>query len=233
MNKTFLLIIIALVLGLIFPWARQRQSNAVLQTEMHSLQTQIKDLAGQVTSLRQMRQRTAPPQTIPVESPETGAELSRLRNEVDELHSRLAELGRHTASLSNQLAAARGENIPFVYADSTKRKDYAPAGYTTPQSAFQTLLWSISKLDARTFQASLTGGIAETFAPDFKELPEGVMHGGFRNGAMYKASGFRVLEETPISADETRLKVFLEGARTTVQPVFKRVNGEWKWSSNQ
>jgi hypothetical protein len=156
-----------------------------------------------------------------------------MRSEMNELQTRLAELGQATASLSNQLATARGDNIPFVYADATKRKDYIQAGYLTPQSAFQTLLWSISKLDAKAFQASLTGTMESVFARDFQELPEGVMPGGFRNGAMYKASGFRVLEETPLSADETRVKVFLEGARTTVTPVFKRVNGEWKWSRNE
>jgi hypothetical protein len=49
---------------------------------------------------------------------------------------------------------------------------------------------------------------------------------------MFKATGFRVLEETPVSQDEVHLKVFLEGSRETIKPVLQRIGGEWKWAGN-
>ena len=55
------------------------------------------------------------------------------------------------------------------------------------------------------------------------------MPGGYKNGALFRAAGYRVLEETPLSDDETRLKVFLEGRQNmALKLVFKKVNGEWK-----
>ena len=49
---------------------------------------------------------------------------------------------------------------------------------------------------------------------------------------MFKASGYRVLEETPLSDEELLLKVFLEGSRVMIKPVFKDL-GEWKWARNE
>jgi hypothetical protein len=47
---------------------------------------------------------------------------------------------------------------------------------------------------------------------------------------MFKAAGFRILEETPVSTEELRLKVFLEGTGVVIKPVFTNVGGEWKWA---
>jgi hypothetical protein len=58
------------------------------------------------------------------------------------------------------------------------------------------------------------------------------MPGGFKNGQMYRATGFRLLEQTAIAEDEVRTKIFLEGQNQVLKLVFKRVGGEWKWSSN-
>jgi hypothetical protein len=128
---------------------------------------------------------------------------------------------------------AKGADVPFIYADATRRRDYTFSGYTTPQSALQSVLWAITQMDAKAFQASLTGEVAAGFTSQFKDLPEGVMPGGFKNGAMFKASGFRILEETLLSEKELRLKVFLEGTRLVIKPVFRKVGGEWKWAWNE
>jgi hypothetical protein len=118
--------------------------------------------------------------------------------------------------------------------DSTKRKEYAFSGYAAPQAAFQSMLWAITQSDARVYRESLGGEMATMFAEQYKDMPEGVMPGGFKNGLMYKAAGFRVLEETPISDDETRLKVFLEGRQNIVlKPVFKKIGSEWKHIRNE
>ena len=79
----------------------------------------------------------------------------------------------------------------------------------------------------------ITGLLAEMFARQTKDLPEGEMPGGFKNGTMYRASGFRVLEEAPLSYDEARPKVFLEGRQSLVLKVaMKKVSSEWKTVRN-
>jgi len=121
-----------------------------------------------------------------------------------------------------------------VYPDSRRKKDYAFAGYAAPQSSLQSLLWAITQSDPKAFQASLAAEMASAFASQFQDLPEGVMPGGFKNGSMYQASGYRVLEETPLPNDEVRVKVFLEGKpKVTVKLVFKKVGDQWKWARNE
>ena len=123
---------------------------------------------------------------------------------------------------------------PFIYPDSKRKKDYIFSGYTAPQSALQSVLWALTQSDARAFKASLAPEMVAAFASQFQDLPEGVMPGGFRNGAMYQAAGFRVLEETAISNDETQLKVFLEGKpKIAIKLIFKKIGDEWKWARNE
>jgi hypothetical protein len=87
-------------------------------------------------------------------------------------------------------------------------------------------------MDARAFLGSVTGEMADAFGKEFQNVPDGIMPGGFRNGEMFRAKGYRIVEETPLPDDEVCLKVFLEGSRHVIQPVFKRVGEEWKWAHN-
>ena len=162
------------------------------------------------------------------------AELTRLRADLGQLRDRLAQLELAWTAMSNHLASATGANEPFIYPDSKRKKDYAFGGYAAPQSALESLLWAMTQSDAKTFKASLAPEMASAFAPQFQDLPEGVMPGGFKNGAMYQASGYRVVEETALSNEETRLKVFLEGKpKIAVKLVFKKIGDEWKWARNE
>ena len=191
------------------------------------------DLAEQVVTLQQERQR--PTDTVRANSDNTQlmTALVRLSSEVNQLRARLTQLENLNAGLSNQLARVKGAEVPFLYADATQQKDYTYAGYSTPQAAVQSVLWAITQEDAKAFQASLTGDVAAGYVKLFQEYPDGVMPGGFKNGAMHQATGFRILEETRLAEDEMLLKVFLEGGRTIIRPVFKKVGGEWKWARNE
>lgn len=236
MSKAVVILLGAVVLGLIAGIVGEHRARLRLDAELQSLRAEVLELTAQLAALRQER---APSSATPASAPPSSsdasfAELQRLRTELNELRERLTPLERSAAAVSNRLAEASGENIPFIYPDSTKRKDYAFAGYAAPASAFQSMLWAITQSDPRTYHASLAGRMAELFAKQIEELPPGVMPGGFKNGAMYRASGFRVLEETPLSEDETRLKVFLEGRQNLVlKVVMKKVGGEWKMERNE
>jgi hypothetical protein len=161
------------------------------------------------------------------------AELNRLSAEVGQLGERTLQLGAACAALSNQIASASGANTPFVYPDSIRKKDYVFRGYAAPQFSLQSMFWALSQADPKAYQASITAQMAEAFAGQIKDLPEGVMPGGFKNGAMYRASGYRILEETALSDEETQLKVFLEGRHLVLKLIFKRIGNEWKWARNE
>src|SRR5262249_42410416 len=157
------------------------RAKADMQEKLRSLQSQVDELAGNVAMLQEQQRRPGElPRVIP-EPEDVTAKLKALGAEVAQLRNTLATAERATAQVSNQLAAARGPEIPFVYADSTKRADYTFSGYGTPQATVQSVLWAIKQSEAKAFLQSITGTIAEVFSNQFAELPDGVMPGGFRN----------------------------------------------------
>lgn len=233
MKNPALLIISIIALVLLLLLIVEHQAKVSLQADIASLKARTLELGDQLELLhRRQSQYESRPATTVIQADDSG-ELARLRTEIDRLEKHLATVEKTGLVISNELATARGANIPFVYADSTARKNYAFSGYATPQSGFQSVLWSITQMDAKSFLGSLAGHNVEFWTKEFQAMPDGVMPGGFRNGAMFRATGFRVVEETPLSQDEVRLKVFLEGARITIQPVLQRVGAEWKWSRNE
>lgn len=170
------------------------------------------------------------------------ADLPRLRGEVDRLNrelARLAEAEKEVELLKQRLVdvsrkpeSANGptQSETFVYPDSVKRSAYVFSGYGNPTAAFQTQLWAIKNMDAKSYLASQTEKSRELLLDNnFKDLPDGVMPGGYKNGIMYRATGFHVMEATQLSADEVRLKVFMEGANYVMKSVFKKVGNEWKF----
>ena len=232
MKKPAIFVILIVAALLVTAVIREHQANVSLKGAVGMLQTRMQELTEQVVALQNEKQRAVVLPATSMEKTDDRDEWGRLRGEVARLQERLAGVERANAGISNEIAVARGANIPFVYPDSTKRKDYAFTGYATPQSGFQSALWAITQMDAKAFLSSVTGQNAEMWAEELKDLPDGVMPGGFRNGAMFKATGFRIVEETPASQDEVHLKVFLEGSRITIKPVLQRVGGEWKWARN-
>jgi|SRR5438105_11745088 len=215
----------------------EHRAGTRLNSEILSLKAEVQQLVEGLASLQQDF-TNLPPSTIDSihlpPSENQPAELLRLRAEVGHLRDRVAQMEQASAALSNQIASSTGANEPFIYPDSKRKKDYAFSGYAAPQAALQSVLWALSQSDGKAFQASLAPEMAKGFSDQFQDLPEGVMPGGFKNGAMYQASGYRVLEETPISNEETRLKVFLEGKpKLAIKLVFKRVGNEWKWARNE
>jgi len=226
-------ILLVLALGLFV----EHQARTRLMNEFLALNSQISELSEQFAAFQKSKLHPAIADMQPVTAPlseSEPAELRRLRAELSQLLERLAQLEQLCGAMSNQLASANGANEPFVYADSMHKKDYAFSGYTAPQAALQSVLWAITQSDAKTFKASLSPEMSNSFAGQFQDLPEGVMPGGFKNGAMYQASGYRVLEETALSNEETRLKVFLEGKpKIAIKLVFKKVGDEWKWARNE
>jgi hypothetical protein len=156
------------------------------------------------------------------------AELMRLRGEVTELRRNAAAAAADKAA-EKKIAEAQEPELP---PDAVARKRYEHAGFSTPVKSLETVLWSITRQDPKTFLESCTPENRKMFEPRFAEMPEGQMPGGFRNGEMFRAAGFRVLEEKAISENEMGLKVFLEGRNVVLRMKFQRVDGDWKWAGN-
>ena len=113
---------------------------------------------------------------------------------------------------------------PFV-----SRSSWAFGGYASPESAFETSTWAISKGDAQAYLASLTpamqsqvrqraGGKSDKIISDDDE----------RDFA--KITGYRIVKREVISKDEVWLEAYAQGLNQTTTAIFKRIGGEWKYA---
>jgi hypothetical protein len=197
--------------------------------ELADTKTELAKTTGDLASLRQefadLRAQGLQRTGAPSSGQDFTRDIAKLRAEISELRGRAHEL--------EQSKPGPKEPEPLIYADSVRREDYKFGGFDSPQGAFQSQLWAIHTLDPKAYLASLAPGpVLDMFTKQFANLPDGVMPGGFKNGSMYRATGFRVVEETAVSENEVRLKVFLEGQNMTLQPILKKIGNEWKWSGN-
>ncbi len=208
-----------------FDQGHRRQTEA----EISALSRTAKETSDRLLAIEgEMKRLAASPEREPTSASAEGAGNSR---EVFKLRGDIAELRKRTAQLEEARASTNGAAAQLVYADSNGRSEYKSAGFDSPKAAVESKFWAIRQLDPRAYLESLAPGPElEMFQKQFSELPDGVMPGGFKNGSMYRAAGFRVMEDIAVSDDERHLKLFLEGENLNLTAIVKKFGNEWKWA---
>jgi hypothetical protein len=223
---TFLAVLVVLVFATLL-W-KEHSRFELLRAESNQRVAKLDEEIGSLRAeLLAMTRKLARLQPAPKEI----SDLPQIKGAIAELRRRAEDLEKKPTS-----AEAKSTNTPpaesFVYPDSVGRNNYNFAGFATAADATQSVLWSISKLDRKSFENTVAGEMSTMWQNAFQDLPPDVMPGGFKNGAMYRASGFKVLEEIPVSDTEVKTKVFLEGQNHVLKMIFKKVGTEWKWAGN-
>jgi hypothetical protein len=220
MNRTLILIINGVVFVGLMILCFQLQS---LRKALAAAEGRNENLANQITEIQDALAELKA-------APNGSNEIESLRNEISAFRHKTETAPRNQAPPAELPSAP-----PLVYPDSIRRSEYQFAGFQTTAAAVESKLWAITHLDVDTFLASSDPRSSEfeNFQRIFNEMPERRMPGGFKNGAMYNATGFRIIEDIAISEEERHLKVFLEGKDTFIRPILKQVNGEWKWSGQK
>jgi RNA polymerase sigma factor (sigma-70 family) len=108
------------------------------------------------------------------------------------------------------------------------RSSWAYAGYASPESAFQSSVWAISKGDAQTWLASLT----PTLQTEVNQRAAGdddkiISADDKRDFA--RITGYRILGRQDLSKDEVVLEVYAEGLNQIQKCSMERTGGEWKF----
>jgi RNA polymerase sigma factor (sigma-70 family) len=190
---------------------RQVATSAELETD----NTRLAKLVGQATNKSL--------------SDEQFRELLRLRGEVGQLRNQKTELEKlrtensQSRSIRDSSPALPREAAQEYYSKET----WAFVGYTNPESAFQSLVWAMSKGDLKTMLASVSPEERVRMEKQFagKSEEEIVATGATE---MEKIKGFRILKNEPISEDEVILTIFGDGKDETTKIRVKRKGNEWK-----
>lgn len=223
---------------------------AVLLLAQHRTQTQLREenlsLHKQVDQMAQLASENErlSNKVVRLSQSETISgsqlnELMRLRNEVATLRQQKKDLQNQRAALANRRATP--QSTPVAKAVKVPRASWAFSGYTTPEAALQSVLWSMSQGNLESFRSSLTSGGRERISSQFEGKSDSEM-------AASLADEIRDLTELPI--DEKRVSAdgtvsFVISSRvstgetddgTTVQVKddalmsFKNVGGQWRYS---
>lgn len=212
----------------------QHRSGVILRAENLSLHQQIKQLAPLRAEQDRLSNEIARARTAPSSSNSHALELQRLRAEVG------AQKGE-IQKLRTQLAAAAVVPIHQDYPATLSFVDipkasWAFAGYDTPESALQSMLWATLQGDVNAVRASLTPAEqARRLAGEWKNKTDGqIADEGVQR--LDKATGFQILNIQMFSEEEAHFTVYINGFDQPDQPLWmdmKRIGGEWKSDASE
>ena len=205
----------------------QHQSLGKMRIENESLRQQIAQQDQRSAANERSSNLVAQPNSSQTLPPDQFGELLRLRGEVGVLRNRTNELEKLITSLANtRRTPAQPPEVPPE--DIFPRAAWKFSGNATPEAAFQSMIWALSRGDAKVILESYIPEVRNAQEKEWAEQPEAQLKDQLVN-ATIEVTGFRILRRDAISDDEVFLTVFTEGKRAS-EGKFRvtKIEGEWK-----
>jgi len=189
--------------------AHSAEVEAARAAESKRLQADAQDVArlrGEVTQLR----------TGSKDADKLRAENQQLKTENQKLRGAAA-----TAATPPPAPAAPP-------AGTFPRESWTFAGYTSPEAALVSAVWSMQQGNPKQYFESLTPEEQARMAKAWEgKSPEEIAAKHQNDTA--KITGMKVLNQQAISADEVQMSVYIEGADRAEKFSMKRIGQEWKF----
>ena len=169
MSKTKTAVVVILIVGLAAALWYQQQVLTASRAEFARLKQQLAAAESKAAQDKPAAPSHAAADKL---SAEQFNELMRLRGEVSQLRTRLGETESRLANVRNTQRAnttAPAENPAGDAAEPAvvPRENWAWAGYATPEAAFTTVLWAMSKGDLQSLLASSTPEAKQALEREF------------------------------------------------------------------
>jgi regulator of replication initiation timing len=206
-----------------------------LQAENEALRAEIAVLRSRAADAEAARDADA-------KRAESGSQdVARLRGELTQLRT----ASKDTEKLRAENQQLRTENQKLRGASATAatapappaapapasfpREAWAFSGYQTPEAALVSAIWSMQQGNPKQYFESLTPEEQLRMTKVWENKSQAEI------AAKHQAdtatiSGMRVTETQPVSAEETVMKVFIEGVNREEKVSMKRVGNEWKFN---
>jgi hypothetical protein len=179
-----------------------KQKQAQLSAETEQLRAQLKELPRLRGELQQLRKATN--------------ELAKLREENQQLKSR----GVAVASI---LSAPADQGTSF------KKENWAFAGYATPDSTLQSMVWAMSQGDMKTFLAGVSPEGRAMLEKEWENKTEAQIADEGRK-EMEKTTGYHILDRKTVSNEEVELQMVMDGENHIEKISMKKYGNEWKFA---
>lgn len=166
-------------------------------------------------------------------------DVARLRGEVTQLRTTAKDAEKLRAE--NQLL--RGENQKLrgtasaanpppapttPPAGAFPRESWSLAGYTSPEAALVSAIWSMQQGNPKQYFESLTPEEQLRMTKVWEGKSAEEIAAKHQNDTS-KITGMKVLNQQAISADEVQLSVYIEGVDRAEKVSMKRVGNDWKF----
>jgi hypothetical protein len=226
-TKLKISILSSLVLIGLTAWLiRQRQSQHELREKNRALQEQI----DQFTQLAADNQTNSLRAAQPISDAQM-YELLRLRNEVGQLREQSAELEKlRTALATAQKVQSSKPQVTPAQSEPIPKGAWANAGYATPEAAFQTICFAMSKGDVQTYLNSLSPEQQTNMMKAFQNKSEAEIAAG-QMAEMEPVNDFQVLGKIEVGSDQVQMLVHTSGEDLNTIFIMTNVNNSWKFGN--
>jgi hypothetical protein len=214
------------VIGLATWLVKQQESQHELLKKNRALQEQI-DQFTQLAADNQTNSHRAAPSFSEAQM----SELLHLRNEVGQLRQQSNELATSRAALVTaqkvqstkpQVAPTRSEPIP--------KDAWTNAGYATPEAAFQTICFAMSKGDLQTYLNSLSPEQQSNMLKAFQNKSEAKIAAG-QMAEMEPVNDFQILGKIEVGPDQVQMLVHTAGEDLNTIFIMTNVNNSWRFGN--
>lgn len=213
------------VIGMATWLVRQQQSQKALREKNRGLQEQVDKFTQLATDNQTNSLRTAQSSDAQM------SELLRLRNEVGRLREQSNELAKLRAALATdqkvqsgkpQSTATRSEPIP--------KSAWANVGYATPEAAFQTICFVMSKGDVQAYMNSLSPEQQTNMAKAFQGKSDAEIAAG-QMAEMEPVTDFQIVGKIEVGQDQVQMLVHTAGEDLNTIFIMTNVNSSWKFAN--
>lgn len=179
-----------------------RQKQTQLSAETEQLRAQLKELPRLRGELQQLRKATN--------------ELAKLQEENQRLKSR-------------GVAVASAPSAPSDGDTAFKKENWAFAGYATPDSTLQTMVWAVSQGDMKTFLAGVSPEGRAMLENEWENKTEAQIADEGRK-EMENKTGYHIMDRKAVSNEEVELQMVMDGENHVEKISMKKYGNEWKFA---
>ena len=214
------------IVGLAVWLMRQQHSQSELREKNRALQGQIDNFTQLAADTQTNFRRAAQPI-----SDAQMSELLRLRNEVGQLREQSTELANlRTALATEQKVQSAKPQVAPIRWEPIPKGAWANVGYATPEAAFQTICFAMSKGDVQTFMNSISPEQQSNTMKEFQAKSEAEIASGWM-AEMEPVDDFQVVGKIEVGQDQVQMLVHTAGEDLNTIFIMTNVNNSWKFAN--
>ena len=209
--------------------------------EVKQLQQENASLRAEVAALRAQSAEVEAARSADSKRAQTDAQdVARLRGEVTQLRTTMKDaekLRTENQQLRTENQKLRGsvatappsQPQPAAPEPGTfPRESWTFAGYTSPEAALVSAIWSMQQGNPKQYFESLAPDEQLRMAKSWEGKSAEEIAAKHQNDTA-KITGMKVLNQQVVSADEVQMNVYINGVDRTERVSMKRVGNDWKF----